>query len=123
MVHLVRGHEKDGEVADRRKMGAHLLVGVGPRERRRIGVRQTLSNAGMLLFEDAKNLVLAWKALSVRRRYSACLERIVPSGRQLRAQPELLREVSRRRRKVAQRPGRMVHHAVRLLAHLVLRQV
>src|ERR1700730_13618225 len=77
----------------------------------------------MLLCDDAKELVLAWKQASVRRGGPARLERVLPSGRQVRAQAEQLAEMIGRHRKMTQRPGRMVHQSVRLRAHLVLRQV
>jgi hypothetical protein len=96
---------------------------MGPCERRRIGIRQTLGDAGMLLCEHVKKLVLAWKQASVRRRDPAGLEPVLPSGRQVRAQPEQLTEMIGHHRKMTQRPGGVVHHPVRLRAHLLLRQV
>src|SRR5712692_9074260 len=77
----------------------------------------------MLPCDDAKELVLAWKQASFRRGGPAGLERVLPSGWQVRAQPEQLAKVIGRHRKVTQRPGRVVHQPVRLRAHLILRQV
>src|ERR1700680_1674472 len=96
---------------------------MGPCERRRIGIRQTLGDSGMLLCDDPKELVLAWKQAAVPRRDPAGLEHVLPSSRQVRAQSEQLTEMIGHHRKMTQRPGRVVHHPVRLRAHLVLRQV
>ena len=64
VIHFVRRHQKDREVADRRKMAAPLLVGMGLRKKCRVGVRQRLGEPGMLLFEHAKNLVLCLETRS-----------------------------------------------------------
>src|SRR5580693_3059215 len=77
----------------------------------------------MLLCDDAKELVLAWIHASFRRGGPAGLERVLPSGWQVRAQPEQLAKVIGRHSKVPKRPGRVVHQPVGLRAHLVLRQV
>src|SRR5271169_3325434 len=82
---------------------------MGPCERRRIGIRQTLGDSGMLLCDDAKELVLGGKQASVPRRDPAGLERVLPSRRQVRAQSEQLTEMIGHHRKMTQRPGRVVH--------------
>ena len=104
MVHFVRRHEKDGEVTDGRKMCPRFLVWMGPCERRRIGMGQTLGDAGMLLCENAEDLVLARKQASVRGGGPAGLEGVRPSGRQARAQPEQRADVPRQGDR-ATRPG------------------
>ena len=122
MIHLVRRHQKDDEVADRRKMSAPLLVRVGLREHGRIHIRKALCDPRMLLSDDAQELVLA--------REEAFVWRGVPPVLNVSSQPAGKSELTPSSRPAAlaatarwPSDRRVIHHSVRLRAHLVVREV
>ena len=115
--------EEDGVVADGGEALARALAGMLALEERGIGGCEQPGHPLVLRGELGQQLLLRGEVRRVAARDAAALEGVAPGGRERRLQAEHLRQLIRRGRQMAQKPGRMVDEAVRLPGHLLVREV